>query len=279
MSNTKLETIQFHNQQLIVLNHKNKPYIAMKPVCENIGLDWHAQRQRIHRHHVLSKGEVIITSPSKSGNQEYLCLPISMINGWLFGIETSRVKPGIRATLEQYQLECFDVLYNHFMPKVAQPYTNTIPVTPNRELLPKGVYHNKSLNKPYRAYVYDMGLKKEVSVGTFATVDEALDAQKDYFQTKPFKTAPIPAHGRWLVISDINGIEVKNIDGYNCVNFKQFRKLQSDARTYAEETIKLLHKIQDLASLSHEFLYRLKVLEGVENASRLDTPILDLLKN
>ena len=124
--NTQLETIQFHNQSLIVLNHENKPYIAMKPVCENIGLDWHAQRQRIHRHHVLSQGEVMITLPSKSGNQEYLCLPISMLNGWLFGIDTNRVKPEIRATLEQYQLECFDVLYDHFMPKVAQQFPNTI---------------------------------------------------------------------------------------------------------------------------------------------------------
>jgi prophage antirepressor-like protein len=156
--------------------------------------------------------------------------------------------------------------------------TNATSISPNRELLPKMVYHNKSAHKPYRAYVYDMSLKKEVSVGTFATVEEALAAQKNYFQTKPFKTAPIPAHGRWLAISDSNGIEVKNIDGYNCVNFKQFRKLQSDARTYAEETIKLLHKIQDLSTLSHEFLYRLKVLEGIENTSRLDTPILDLLK-
>ena len=126
MSNTKLETIQFHNQQLIVLNHQNKPYIAMKPVCENIGLDWHAQLNRINRHHVLSKGVVMIATPTKGGVQKYVCLPISMINGWLFGIETSRVKPEIRATLEQYQLECFDVLYNHFMPKVAQQYPNTI---------------------------------------------------------------------------------------------------------------------------------------------------------
>ena len=63
MNNTKLETIQFHNQSLVVLNHENKPYIAMKPICENIGLDWHAQRQRIHRHHVLSKGEVMMVCP------------------------------------------------------------------------------------------------------------------------------------------------------------------------------------------------------------------------
>ena len=128
MNNTKLETIQFHNQSLIVLNHENKPYIAMKPICENIGLGWHSQRQRIHRHHVLSKGEVMITSPSKSGNQEYLCLPISMLNGWLFGIDTNRVKPEIKQKLEQYQLECFDVLYNHFMPKVASQYPNTISI-------------------------------------------------------------------------------------------------------------------------------------------------------
>lgn len=128
MSSTQLETIQFHNQSLIVLNHENKPYIAMKPVCENIGLDWEAQRQRIKRHHVLSKGAFMIKVPSKGGEQQYLCLPISMLNGWLFGIDTNRVKPEIRQKLEQYQLECFDVLYNHFMPKVAQQYPNTISV-------------------------------------------------------------------------------------------------------------------------------------------------------
>lgn len=33
MSNTQLETIQFHNQSLIVLNQENKPYIAIKPIC------------------------------------------------------------------------------------------------------------------------------------------------------------------------------------------------------------------------------------------------------
>ena len=126
MSNTQLETIQFHNQSLIVLNQENKPYIAMKPVCENIGLDWEAQRQRIKRHHVLSKGAFMIKVPSKGGEQQYLCLPISMLNGWLFGIDTNRVKPEIRQKLEQYQLECFDVLYNHFMPKVASQYPNTI---------------------------------------------------------------------------------------------------------------------------------------------------------
>lgn len=122
----QIQSVSFHNQQITVLNHDNKPYVAMKSIVENIGLNWHAQLNRINRHHVLSKGVVMIATPTKGGVQEYACLPISMINGWLFGIETGRVKPEIRSTLEQYQLECFDVLYNHFMPKVAQQYPNTI---------------------------------------------------------------------------------------------------------------------------------------------------------
>ena len=158
-------------------------------------------------------------------------------------------------------------------------YAPTTNVTPNRELLPKMVYHNKSAHKPYRAYVYDMSLKREVSVGTFATIEEALDAQKNYFQTKAAKTAHIPNHGRWLVISDADGLDVKNIDDYNCVNYKHFTRLQSDARAYAEETIKLLHKVQDIVSLSHEFLYRLQVLEGDKSASRLATPLRKLIKS
>ena len=131
MSISQLETIQFHNQSLIVLNHENKPYIAMKPVCENIGLDWHAQLNRINRHNVLNKGVVMIATPTKGGIQKLACLPISMINGWLFGIDTNRAKPEIRQKLEQYQSECFDVLYNHFMQKEKTlPPTQPIPVEP-----------------------------------------------------------------------------------------------------------------------------------------------------
>ena len=117
--NAQLSTVQFHEQQITVLKHNDQPYVAMRPIAENIGLDWDAQRQRIKRHAVLSEGAVIITAPSKGGKQDYLCLPLSMLNGWLFGIEVNRVKPEIRPILIQYQFECFDVLYKHFMPKIA----------------------------------------------------------------------------------------------------------------------------------------------------------------
>lgn len=264
MSNP-ISVFNFNQSQVRIQIVNNEPLFCLKDIAEILNIS-NAKSSRFN----LSEAGVHKMYLRSSGQQREL----TFVN-----------EPNLyRVIFRSNKKEAIDFqnwVFDEVLPTIRKTgsYSLKTNVTPNRELLPKGIYHNKSLNKPYRAYVYDIGLKKEVSVGTFATVDEALDAQKDYFQTKPSNMASIPTNGRWLVISDSNGIEVKNIDGYNCVNFKQFRKLQSDARTYAEETIKLLHKIQDLASLSHEFLYRLKVLEGVENASRLDTPILDLLKN
>jgi len=96
------------------------PHVAMKPICENIGLDWDGQRQKINRHPILSKGKVMITAPSNGGLQEMLMLPVNFLNGWLFGIDSNRVKPEIRERLVEYQTECFEVLANHFMPKVNE---------------------------------------------------------------------------------------------------------------------------------------------------------------
>jgi len=118
--NTQLVSIPFHGQSLLATLVNNIPHVAMKPICENIGLDWDGQRQKINRHPILSKGKVMITAPSKGGLQEMLMLPVSFLNGWLFGIDSNRVKPEIRERLVEYQTECFDVLANHFMPKVNE---------------------------------------------------------------------------------------------------------------------------------------------------------------
>ena len=122
-----ITSVKFHDQEIQVLSHEGKPYVAMKPICENIGLDWRAQRQRILRNEVLKSTVVMITTVAEDGkNRELTCLPIGYLNGWLAGIEINRVKPEIREVLRLYQMECYDVLYNHFLPEVAKEHPNTI---------------------------------------------------------------------------------------------------------------------------------------------------------
>ncbi len=106
--------VLFNNQTITAFMHHDNPVVAMKPICENIGVNWDAQRQRIQRHPVMSKGTVMITAPSNGGTQEMLCLPLKMLNGWLFGIDSSRVKPELKDKVIAYQEKCFDVLADYF---------------------------------------------------------------------------------------------------------------------------------------------------------------------
>ena len=125
---TTLVAVQFHSQELLATLVDGVPYVAVKPICENLGIDWDSQNKRIKRHPVLSKGTVIMTAPSNGGMQEMVMLPIKLLHGWLFGIDSNRVSADVQDLIVQYQEECFDVLANHFMgggiKKPLPEYTN-----------------------------------------------------------------------------------------------------------------------------------------------------------
>lgn len=119
---TQTLTVQFHNQTLTAAMIGDIPYVAMKPICENIGLDWASQYSRIKRHPMLNSVIVMITTTGNDGKlYEMLMLPLKYLNGWLFGVDANRVKPEIKERLLDYQRECFDVLAKHFMPDPTPP--------------------------------------------------------------------------------------------------------------------------------------------------------------
>lgn len=111
---TNAITVSFHNQTITAFMHHEMPVIAMKPIVENMGLDWDAQKKKINRHPIMSEGKVMMTLPSNGGDQQMICLPLDMLNGWLFGIDANRVKPEIKDRVIAYQRECFKVLADHF---------------------------------------------------------------------------------------------------------------------------------------------------------------------
>jgi hypothetical protein len=56
----------------------------------------------------------MIQVPTAGGTQEGLCLRIEYLNGWLFGIDDTRVKEGIRDKVIEYKKNCYLVLYEYF---------------------------------------------------------------------------------------------------------------------------------------------------------------------
>ena len=115
--------VEFYGQSLITArSDEGVEYVAMKPLVENLGLDWEGQRKRIVRDEVLKSCMVIMEVQAVKrgfgGNQQMVFLPTEFLNGWLFGIETSRLKD--EATKEKiivYKKECFKVLHNYWLNK------------------------------------------------------------------------------------------------------------------------------------------------------------------
>lgn len=111
---TEIATIDFHGDRLFVFEREGDRYVAMRPIVEALGLDWSAQYRRICRDEVLMEGVAIMATPSAGGAQETICLPLDLINGWLFGVDASRVRPELRDRITLYRRECYRALAEHF---------------------------------------------------------------------------------------------------------------------------------------------------------------------
>lgn len=116
MAATALTPVTFHGASLFVTTINGAPFVVLKPVVEAIGLAWESQLLRIKRHAVLSTCMIVtnMQMPGDDQAREVVMLPLSKLNGWLFGVSVRRVKPELRERLTQYQAECFDVLASHF---------------------------------------------------------------------------------------------------------------------------------------------------------------------
>lgn len=130
-------SLPFHGQHIITALAAGISYVAMKPIVENIGLDWASQFVKLKK-----QGEKFgccdITIPSLGGLQRMLCLPLKKLNGWLFSINPAKVRDDIRDRLIRYQEECFTALHDYWTKGVAvrsAPETSVDDRTPLRGIV------------------------------------------------------------------------------------------------------------------------------------------------
>lgn len=109
-----LTQIDFHGDTIWAVRQGRVVLVPISPICRSLGIDDRSQRKRIERDDILREGRVIMTLPSVGGPQESVCLPLNLIPGWLFGIDTSRADISLRDKILDYKRECHAVLYYHF---------------------------------------------------------------------------------------------------------------------------------------------------------------------
>lgn len=115
----KTELIQFHGNDLVAVHRDDdKVYVAIRPICDAMALDWEPQRKRIYRDLILSSVASMMEATGGDGKRyKMICLPLDMLNGWLFGIDARRVKLSLQPTVLDFQRECYAALNAHFRGK------------------------------------------------------------------------------------------------------------------------------------------------------------------
>ena len=110
----KLSPVTFHGDTIFCIDYQNQPYTPMKPIVQNMGLDWASQSVKLNANKARW-GVVMIATPSEGGEQKMLSMPVRKLPAWLNSINPKKVKPELRERIELYQAECDDALWNYWM--------------------------------------------------------------------------------------------------------------------------------------------------------------------
>ncbi|ACO74268.1 Antirepressor protein [Laribacter hongkongensis HLHK9] len=125
----QLFPVPFYEDTVVLVGHDNEPFVAMKPVVTNMGLDWATQFTKLKEKFSSVIGE--ITTTGGDGKQyEMVCLPLRKLPAWLYSISPNKVKPELQDKIVPYQNECDDALWDYWTKGEARrpgAATQTIP--------------------------------------------------------------------------------------------------------------------------------------------------------
>ena len=122
----KTEIINFYSHELAVFRGEDGiTYVVIKSICDAIGLNMDSVGRAIKSDEILG-AEHTIQSVQVGQNQarEYLCLPIEYVQGWLFMVETGKVKTEIKETFITFKRECYRAMSDYFSGKTGQVVKN-----------------------------------------------------------------------------------------------------------------------------------------------------------
>ncbi|MGQ4752790.1 phage antirepressor N-terminal domain-containing protein [Proteus mirabilis] len=276
MASVSTINVPFHGNNLYVVNFNGEPYVPMKPIVEGMGLAWGAQFIKIKQR--FGKGVSEIEIPTKTGNQNMICLALHKLAGWLHTISPNKVKPEIRDKVIKYQEECDDVLYEYWTTgEVKKKHKSTVqernPLKNAVNLLvsKKGIMYPEAYSLVHQKF--NVSSIEELTVDQipdaveyihkFVLEGEYIPKQEENILFEPNQnsiTVTIPKEGRWLVSYKNGKQQVVSVDGHNVVSVEYIQKLQRDSNALIE--------------LLQNFRLRTQVMQGEKSGDILNTPLI-----
>lgn len=101
--------LEFNGKRISILLADGSWWVAIRPICEVLNVDYHAQYKNLKEDEILCRVlSKQTTHDTTKRLQEMICLPEKYVYGWLFSLRSDSIE------LKSYKMKCYDVLYNHF---------------------------------------------------------------------------------------------------------------------------------------------------------------------
>lgn len=113
---TKSTTVaRINNVDIVVIENGDEKYVAVKPICEALGVAHQSQIERLKTDPILGPTVTISVTVGADGKQrEMVTIPFKFVFGWLFKIDVRNVGDKAAAIMIKYQLACYEALYERF---------------------------------------------------------------------------------------------------------------------------------------------------------------------
>jgi hypothetical protein len=180
MKTTEVTVAKVNKVDITIIQNGEKR-VAIKPICQALGIDYKSQYERIKKDEILGSTMVLSTTVGADGRQrEMASIPLMYVFGWLFRIDARNVAAHAQESVLRYQIECYTALYNYF--------------TRHEEFLE---FRQTEIDKhlaEYDAARTDFRLSKEKVNEARKQLDEARSiTEADYFESKRQMVMSFPA--------------------------------------------------------------------------------------
>ena len=109
------------NEVEILASQVELGLVPIKPICEALGVDAKAQRDKLNSNPLYFSVGVLSTSTGADGKgYEMHCLPFEYCLAWILSINSANVKEEVKEKLLEYQRTCVEVLKRHFVGNIRK---------------------------------------------------------------------------------------------------------------------------------------------------------------
>jgi uncharacterized protein YktB (UPF0637 family) len=114
------QIITVNEKEIIIATFNNEKYVAIKPICKAIGVNFQKQLSKIKEDEILGQVYTLRDIPGADEKvQKMGAIPLKYVFGWLFTINPNNVKPEVKQDLINYKKECYDALFDTFTKRTS----------------------------------------------------------------------------------------------------------------------------------------------------------------